>query len=151
MMNTLNPRERGAVLAITAEGATPAAVARTRKRYPARSDDENTTAGEREARECIRLRLSTASEPVLMADLAYEAERAAYAKRKSPLCGSLDGYAELLPDGWRTEWMNRSGSCWEGALLYAVRQGQEGGLKATVPVPGLFDAAVDMGPQGVRA
>jgi hypothetical protein len=112
---------------------------------------EKQRAGEREARECIRLALLTASEPVLMADLACQAERAAYAKRKSPLCDSLDGYAEMLPDGWRTEWMNRAGSRWDGALLYAVKRGQEGGLRATGSVPGFFDAAVDMGPQGVRA
>lgn len=103
-----------------------------------------------QARQAVALVLAAASEPVTLFSVSATADHAArIAGRRTDLFRSLGEYACVLPAGWTTEWMNKSGSMFDDATLYAATAGKHGALKPTRIIPGAFDLALDL--QGVSS
>ncbi len=85
--------------------------------------------------------LSSQTNPPMLFAISVIADRAAASCRKTDLFQTLDPYTRLLPAGYTVRF-SETGPL--GSVLRVYRRGEE--PRSHVPVPGVFDAGVDMGP-----
>ena len=96
------------------------------------------------AKNAVAEHLTAASLPVMLYTLSVVADRAAVnAGRKSELYPSLFSYEELLPSGYRAFWQKTG----EDGGLYVVDLLANVPSRPYHPVPGVFDAGVDVSPR----
>ena len=92
------------------------------------------------AKKAVEEHLAAAELPLMLYTLSVIADRAAVgAGRSSDLYPSLFQYEALLPTGFCAFWKKTGG---EGGLYVVDRTARRESYR---PVPGVFDAGVDMG------
>jgi hypothetical protein len=92
------------------------------------------------AKHAVAEHLAAASLPVMLYTLSVIADQAAFrAGRMTELYSSLFSYEELLPAGYCGFWKKTG----EGGGLFVVDRAEK--RENYRPLPGVFDAGVDMG------
>ena len=72
----------------------------------------------REARKAVAARLPDTAEPCSLWEISCVADAAARKMgRRSDLYASLYDYADLLPSGWRTQWLTARGGSGDSMLM----------------------------------
>lgn len=99
--------------------------------------------GLKEARQAVANHLAqnyNPKSPPLLHGISCVADQAAKAKRQGELFTSLYAYSEVLPPDFTTRWIEHG----SGSMLCVVKRTDQ--FPPHTPMPGVFDAAVDMGP-----
>ena len=98
--------------------------------------------GEKEARAAVAQFLKNAELPVMLYRVSCIADHAAFeAGRKGELWGSLFDYEQIIPKGYACFWQKQG--CGDVYVVGTTAQRQK---YHHAPVPGVFDAGIDMGP-----